>query len=114
MRGCVHLESRKTLYLEFLSVVGIQLLTSHPFVSHLIDWHFPLYILNAIFACFEKVMGSSKQGAGEDLREFELCASSATDLLVTMDKSSSSLSNSVSVLVFFFSFFFLNFMLLDL
>lgn len=114
MRGCVHLKSRKTLYLEFLSVLGIQLLTSHPFVSHLIVWHFPLYILNAFFACFEKVMGSGKQGAGEDLREFESCASSATDLLVTMDKSSSSLSNCFCFLGFFFSFFFLNFMLLDL
>lgn len=99
----MHSESRKTLYLEFLSVLGIQVLTPYPFVSHLIVWQFPLHVLNASFACFEKVIASSKQGAGEELREFELCASSATDLLVTMDKSSSSLSNSASGWFFFLS-----------
>lgn len=53
---------------------------------------FLLYIFNASIACFEKVIGSGKQGAGQEFRVFELCASLATDLLVTMEKSSSILT----------------------
>lgn len=49
------------------------------------------------------MVGSCKQGVGEELRELELCASSATGLLVTMDKCTSSPSNSVFVFISPFS-----------